>query len=75
MAATMSAMALRKSSLHRNGAKEARHSPRDDPVIVRWVGLCVRLGSVCQNGVIVYVLPCPITLGDHRSNAVLVRQT
>ena len=57
MAATMSATAL-WMALHRNGAKEARHSlhsPRDDPVIVRWVGLCVRLGSVCQNGVIVYV--------------------
>ena len=54
MAAAMAAMALWKA-LHRNGAKEARHSPRDDPVIVRWVGLCVRLGSVCQNGVIVYV--------------------
>ena len=53
------ASSLRLAALHGHGsndvAKEARHSPRDDPVIVRWVGLCARLGSVCQNGVIVYV--------------------
>ena len=54
MAATMSAMGLRMA-LHRNGAKEAHHPPRDDPVIVRLVVLCVSLGSVCENGVIVYV--------------------
>ena len=54
MAATMSAMALRKA-LCRIGAREARHPPLDDPVIVRWVRLCVSLGSVCENGVIVYV--------------------
>ena len=50
----MSATALRKA-LHRNGAKEAHHPPRDDPVIVRLVVLCVSVGSVCENGVIVYV--------------------
>ena len=54
MAATMSAMALRKA-LYRNGAREACRPPYDDPVIVRWMRLCVSLGSVCENGVIVYV--------------------
>ena len=54
MVATMSAMALRKAWC-RNGAREAHHPPRDDPVIVRLVVLCVSLGSVCENGVIVYV--------------------
>ena len=54
MAATMSAMALCQA-LYRNGAREACRSPRDDPVIVRWVRLCVSLGSVCENGVMVYV--------------------
>ena len=54
MAATMSAIALWKA-LCRNGAREARRPPRDDPVIVRWVMLCVSLGSVCENGVIVYI--------------------
>ena len=54
MAAAMSAMALRKA-LCRNGASEACRSPCDDPVIVRWVRLCVSVGSVCENGVIVYV--------------------
>ena len=54
MAATMSAMALR-NALCRNGAREAHHPPRDDPVIVRLVVLCVSLGSVCENGVMVYV--------------------
>ena len=54
MAATMSAMALRKA-LCRNGAREACRPPRDDPVIVRWVRLCASLGGVCENGIIVYV--------------------
>ena len=51
MVATMSAMALRKA-LCRNDTKEARRPPRDDPVIVRWVRLCVSLGGVCENGLI-----------------------
>ena len=54
MAATMSAMALRKA-LCRNSAREACRPPRDDPVIVRWVRLCASLGGVCENGIIVYV--------------------
>ena len=60
-AATVSAMALRKA-VYRNGASEACRPPCDDPVIVRWMRLCVSLGSVCENGVIVYVdyiFDCP----------------
>ena len=36
-------------------ASKARRPPRDDPVIVRRVRLCVSLGGVCENGVIVYL--------------------
>ena len=48
--------------MYRNGASEACRPQCDDPVIVRWMRLCVSLGSVCENGVIVYVdyiFDCP----------------